>query len=205
MAKAKSTPSANKEIAVSESFTSFLVDELKDIYWAEKHLTKALPKMQKAATSGELAKAFADHLVVTNKQIGRLEQIFSILGQKAVAKKCDAMEGLVKEGASIIEDTPKGTYLRDVGLVIAAQKVEHYEIATYGGLAQLARVMGNEKIAALLKQTLIEEKDADDMLTEIAETGINESATLEGMKGPMKTAARGKTLTKKIIKKVAVV
>ena len=200
MAKVKAA-SSEKEISVSETFTNFFVDELKDIYWAEKHLTKALPKMQKAATSEQLAKAFADHLTVTNKQLTRLEQIFSILGHKAVAKKCDAMEGLVKEGSGIIEDTPKGSYLRDVGLVLSAQKIEHYEIATYGGLAQLARVMGNEKIAALLKETLVEEKDADDMLTEIAETGINESATLEGLKGPMKTAARGKTLTKKMIKK----
>lgn len=204
MAKVK-TASADKEISVSETFTNFFVGELKDIYWAEKHLTKALPKMQKAATSQQLAKAFADHLTVTNKQIARLEQIFSLLNHKPVAKKCDAMEGLVKEGSGIIEETAKGSYLRDVGLVLAAQKIEHYEIATYGGLAQLARVMGNERIASLLKQTLIEEKDADDMLTEIAETGINESATLEGIKGPMKTAARNKTLTKKIIKKVAVV
>lgn len=203
MAKTKSAAPAKKDIAVSEKFKSFFVDELKDIYWAEKHLTKALPKMQKAATSKELAKSFADHLVVTNKQIARLEQIFSLLGQKAVAKKCDAMEGLVKEGAGIIEDTDKGTYMRDVGLVLAAQKIEHYEIATYGGLAQLARVMGNEKIAGMLKDTLIEEKDADDMLTKLAESGINEAATMEGMKGETRQAARGKTLSKKVTKKVS--
>jgi ferritin-like metal-binding protein YciE len=203
MAKSKPAGAATKDIAVSDAFKSFFVDELKDIYWAEKHLTKALPKMQKAATSKELAKSFADHLVVTNKQVNRLEQIFTLLDQKAVAKKCEAMAGLVKEGAGIIEDTDKGTYMRDVGLVLAAQKIEHYEIATYGGLAQLARVMGNEKVAALLKETLIEEKNADDMLTELAESGINEAATMEGMKGEMKTAARGKTLSKKVTKKVA--
>lgn len=205
MAKLKQAGSAKRDIAVSEQFISFFVDELKDIYWAEKHLTKALPKMQKAATSKELAQSFADHLKVTNQQITRLEEIFRLLGHKAVAKKCDAMAGLVEEANGIIEETDKGTYLRDVGLVLAAQKVEHYEIATYGGLAQLARVMGNEKIAGLLKTTLIEEKDADDLLTELAESGINEAATMEGMKGTAKSQARGKTLSKKVTKRVETV
>ena len=198
MAKAKQN-NAPAPSSVNGAFKEFFVEELKDIYWAEKHLTKALPKMQKAATSQELAKSFADHLTVTNNQITRLERIFEILGQKAAAKKCEAMEGIVKEGAGIIEDTEKGSFIRDVGLVLAAQKVEHYEIATYGGLAQLARVMGNEEIAALLKQTLIEEKDADDTLTKLAESGINEAASLEGVGTK---AGNVETMTKKATRKV---
>src|SRR5579863_6444331 len=109
----------------------FFVDELKDIYWAEKHLVKTLPKMQKAATSDELKNAFGDHLEATKGHVTRLEQAFEMLGEKAQAKKCEAMEGITKEGESIIEDTEEGTATRDVGLVLAAQKVEHYEISTY--------------------------------------------------------------------------
>lgn len=174
---------ASVDTYVSKSFKDFFVEELKDIYWAEKHLTKALPKMQKAATSQELSAAFADHLEVTKQQVNRLEQVFELLGEKAVAKKCDAMAGLVEEANGIIEDTEKGTHIRDVGLVLAAQKVEHYEIATYGGLAQLAKVMGNEEIKSLLGTTLDEEKESDELLTRLAEAGINEAASMERMDG----------------------
>ncbi|CAN5225018.1 ferritin-like domain-containing protein [soil metagenome] len=125
------------------------LDSIKDIYWAEKHLSKALPKMEKGATSEELQNAFADHTVATQEHISRLEQVFELMGEKAQAKKCDAMEGLVKEGQSIMEDTEEGTATRDVGLILAAQKVEHYEIATYGGLAQLATTLGLDEITAL--------------------------------------------------------
>lgn len=167
--------SSNTEPALMELF----VDEIKDIYWAEKHLTKALPKMQKASTSEELANAFAEHLEVTKTHVGRLEQVFELLGKKAQAKKCDAMEGLVKEGEGIIEDTDDGTATRDVGLILAAQKVEHYEIATYGGLTQLAKTLGLEDVAELLGQTLAEEKEADETLTNIAENDINYEAASE--------------------------
>lgn len=157
----------------------FFSDSLKDIYWAEKHLTKALPKMQKAATTEELKQAIGDHLVQTEEHVGRLEEVFGLLEMKPQAKKCEAMEGLVKEGESIIEETEKGTMTRDVGIIMAAQKVEHYEIATYGGLAQLATVLGEEEIADLLNQTLEEEKQTDAHLTEIAENNVNWEAEQE--------------------------
>ncbi len=155
------------------------LDELRDIYWAEKHLVKALPKMQKAATSEELATAFEDHLAVTQEQVARLEQVFELLGEKPRGKKCEAMEGLVKEAQSVIEDTEAGTSTRDVGLIIGAQKIEHYEIASYGGLAQVAKTLGMEEIGNLLGETLEEEKETDQLLTTLAENNINESATQE--------------------------
>lgn len=152
------------------------IEELRDIYWAEKHLTKALPKMQKAATSEELANAFEQHLAVTEEQIGRVEEVFDMLGLPARAKKCEAMEGLVKEAQEIISELPKGTSVRDAGLIIAAQKVEHYEIAAYGSLVQLAKTMGENEAADLLQMTLDEEKETDQLLTELAVSGINISA-----------------------------
>jgi ferritin-like metal-binding protein YciE len=155
------------------------LDELRDIYWAEKHLVKALPKMEKAASSEELANAFSEHLAVTQEQVSRLEQVFELLGEKARGKKCEAMEGLVKEAESVIEDTEEGTSTRDVALIIAAQKVEHYEIAAYGGLATLARTMGKNEIKDLLGQTLDEEKETDELLTQLAENNINQSANQE--------------------------
>ncbi len=158
---------------------TFFVDELKDIYWAEKHLVKALPKMKKAATSSELAAAIADHLEVTKTHVSRLEKVFELLGEKAQAKKCDAMDGLTKEADSIVEDTESGTATRDVGIILAAQKVEHYEIATYGGLTQLAKTLSLGKVADLLGQTLEEEKEADETLTGIAENDINYEASGE--------------------------
>ena len=157
----------------------FFADELKDIYWAEKHLVKTLPKMQKAATSAELKQAFGDHLEATKGHVERLEQVFGLLGKKPQAKKCDAMEGITKEGESIIEDTEKGTATRDVGLVLAGQKVEHYEISTYGGLTQLARTLGKDDVADILAQTLAEEKEADQLLTTVAENNINYEASQE--------------------------
>jgi ferritin-like metal-binding protein YciE len=157
----------------------FFNDELKDIYWAEKHLVKTLPKMAKAATSGDLKAAFTEHLEVTKGHVSRLEEIFGLLGQKPQAKKCEAIEGITKEGESIIEDTEAGTATRDVGLILAGQKAEHYEIATYGGLAQLARTLGYEDVAGILASTLAEEKEADQSLTELAESTVNEQASEE--------------------------
>ncbi|MCP0621792.1 ferritin-like domain-containing protein, partial [Salmonella enterica subsp. enterica serovar Kentucky] len=147
----------------------FFVDALKDIYWAEKALTKALPRMSKAATSKELKKAFDQHLEVTKKQIDRLDQVFEKMGKKAQGKKCEAMEGLVKESETIIQETEEDTLTRDAALIIAAQKVEHYEIASYGGLVQLAKTMGKKDIASILESTLKEEKQADELLTKVAE------------------------------------
>jgi len=157
----------------------YFMEELKDIYWAEKHLVKALPKFQKAATSEELAGAFEDHLAVTEDQVIRLERVFELLGEKPRGKKCEAMAGLVEEGEKIITDTEEGSSTRDVALIIAAQKVEHYEIATYGGLATLAKTIGNEEIGNILGEILEEEKETDELLTQIAENNINLSAVAE--------------------------
>ncbi|HLO82486.1 MAG TPA: ferritin-like domain-containing protein [Chitinophagaceae bacterium] len=157
------------QTALSELFT----EQVKDIYWAEKHLTKALPKMMKAASSANLQEAFATHYEQTREHVVRLEQVFDLLGKKVQAKKCDAMEGLVQEGEGVIEDTVEGTATRDVGLILAAQKAEHYEISTYGGLAQLARTLGRDDIAGILEQTLAEEKETNEILTTIAEDNIN--------------------------------
>ena len=157
----------------------FMHDSLKDIYWAEKHLTKAIPKMIKAATNETLISALEEHLEVTEEHVSRLEEVFELFGKKAQAKKCEAMEGLTKEAESIIEETEEGTSTRDVGIIMAAQKVEHYEIATYGGLTQLAKTMGLMEIANLLGQTLEEEKEADEGLTSIAENNINLQAEEE--------------------------
>ena len=155
------------------------LDSLKDIYYAEKALVKALPKLKKAATSEELKMAFEDHLGVTKEQVTRLEQVFELIGKRASAKKCEAIEGLIKESESIIEDTDEGTSTRDVGLILAGQKVEHYEIATYGGLKQLAKTLGRTDLSDLFEQTLNEEKEADQLLTSIAEGHINIEATQE--------------------------
>lgn len=155
------------------------LEELRDIYWAEKHLTKALPRLQKAATSGELGSAFERHLAETEGQIGRIEQVFETLGVPAKAKKCEAMEGLVKEAQGLIDELPKGTKVRDAGLIIAAQKVEHYEIAAYGSLVQLAKTMGQNDVANVLAQTLEEEKNTDQILTQLAENNINVKAESE--------------------------
>lgn len=155
------------------------LDSIKDIYYAEKAITKALPKMKKAATSEQLANAFVDHLEMTKAQIARLEQVFELLEEKPKAKKCEAIEGLIKEAQSIMEDTDEGTSTRDVGLIMAAQKVEHYEIASYGGLRQLASTLGYTEVEALLQQTLDEEKQTDLLLTQIAENDINYEAAEE--------------------------
>jgi ferritin-like metal-binding protein YciE len=178
----KRTAQQSEEQAQSRDQTlleEYFVDEIRDIYWAEKHLTKALPKMEKAATSDELSTAFADHLQVTKEQVARLEQVFEMLGEKPRGKKCDGMEGIVKEAETIIEETEDGSSTRDVALIIAAQKVEHYEIAVYGGLTQLAKTLGKNDVAGILGEILEEEKEADELLTNLAEGGVNESATQE--------------------------
>ncbi len=172
---ARSVSSSDQSTLMEE----FFVDSLKDIYWAEKHLLKALPRLEKAATTKELKDSFVQHLEVTRGQITRLEQAFEIMGKKAQAKKCDAMDGLTKEAEGIIEDTEAGSMTRDVALIMAAQKVEHYEIATYGGLKQLAKTLGKTDVSDLMDQTLKEEKMADEMLTSIAENQINLEAASE--------------------------
>jgi ferritin-like metal-binding protein YciE len=162
-----------------QALRKLFVDEIKDIYWAEKALVKALSKMQKACTTEELCSAIANHQQETEGHVSRLEDVFALLDEPARGKKCEAMAGLLKEGTEIVEDTEDGTATRDVGIIMASQKVEHYEIATYGCLVQLAKTLGYEKIATILSQTLAEEKRADETLTEIAEKNINYQATEE--------------------------
>jgi ferritin-like metal-binding protein YciE len=152
------------------------IDSLKDIYWAEKQLTKTLPKMKKAATTDELKSAIEEHLTQTEGHVKRLEQVFDMCGKKVQAKKCDAMEGLIKEGDSIVEETQQGSMTRDAGIIMAAQKVEHYEIATYGSLVQIAKTLGMNDAAEVLHLTLDEEKQADEKLTEVAEWHVNQAA-----------------------------
>lgn len=153
-------------------------DELKDIYWAEKALTKALPKMAKNASSPELVEAIENHLTETEGQIAKVEQVFELLDKKAVAKKCEAMAGLIKEGEEIMKDTEKGPQ-RDAGIISAAQKVEHYEIASYGTLRTFAQTLGLDDAATLLEEILEEEKNADSTLTDIAVSTINVEALEE--------------------------
>lgn len=189
MATTKKKPGAQQNKSASGAakgntqLEKFFLDSVKDIYWAEKALTKALPKMQKAATTEQLQSAIGTHIKETQEQVSRLEEVFQLLGKKAQAKKCDAMEGLIKEGESIIEETEDGSMTRDVAIIMASQKVEHYEIATYGSLVQLARTMGNEEIAGILETTLEEEKETDEILTTIAVSDINWEAEQEGGNG----------------------
>lgn len=160
-------------------FREFFIDELKDIYWAEQHLAKALPKLEEASTSKQLSAAFQKHTKETEQQIKMVEQVFEMMGEKPEAKKCKAMEGLLKEADDIISDTEKDSYTRDAGLILAGQKVEHYEIATYGTLRILAGHMGEEKIKKVLSEILENEKETDVALTKVAENYINERASSE--------------------------
>lgn len=175
----RSAQTNRKQSAEDSRLKEFFIDELKDIYWAEQKLVKTLPKLQKAATSKELQDAFGSHLEETKGHVERLEKAFSLAGEKAKAKKCDAMEGITEEGSSVVDDTEKGTSTRDVALIMAGQKAEHYEIATYGGLIQIAKTLGLEGIAELLAKTLEEEKAADLKLTQIAVGNANVSAARE--------------------------
>lgn len=179
MATKTSKSSDQKMPDESSALREFFIDSLKDLYWAEKHLVKALPKMAKKATSEELRSALEKHLAETENQVIKLEQVFASIDEKATAKKCDAMEGLVKEAESIMSETDNGTMTRDVGIIAAAQKVEHYEIASYGTVRTLADVLGLPEAAELLNQILDEEKNADSLLTQIAEAYVNQSAMRE--------------------------
>jgi len=157
----------------------FFVDQLEDLLWAEKKLVKTLPKLQEAATSAELKDAFGNHLTQTQNHVTRLEQVFGLIGEDVDTTKCAAMAGIVDEGEDIIDETEEGTAQRDVGLIFAGQKAEHYEIATYGGMVTLAKTLGYNDAADLLSQTLEEEKEADNLLTQIAENNINYQASTE--------------------------
>ena len=163
----------------SAQLEKLFTDSLKDLYWAEKHLVKELPKMQKAATTQQLKDAIDEHTAQTEEHVARLEHVFEMMGKKVQAKKCDGMEGLLKEGQTVLEETEGGSMTRDAGIIMSAQKVEHYEIACYGSLITLAKTLGLSEVAELLVPTLLEEKETDLTLTERAETGINEEASEE--------------------------
>jgi ferritin-like metal-binding protein YciE len=158
-----------------ESLNELLAEELKDIYSAEKQLLRAMPKMAKKATSPELKTALQEHLEVTKRQIERLEQVFQSLGKPAKAKTCKAMQGLIEEATEIMEEDADDAVL-DAGIIAAAQKVEHYEIASYGTVRTWARLCGAEEAAGLLQETLDEEGEADQRLTQLAESIVNPEA-----------------------------
>lgn len=152
-----------------------LVHELKDLYSAETQLTKALPKMSKAASSEELKQAFSDHLAETETHVTRLEKIMTQLDESPRGKKCKAMEGLVAEGKETIQEDAEPA-IKDLALIVAAQKVEHYEIAGYGSARTLAELVGLDRIAAMIQETLDEEGQADQLLTQIAQQILVEDA-----------------------------
>lgn len=182
----------------TESLEQLLVEEIKDLYDAEKQLTKALPKMAKAATDAELKAGFLKHLDQTKGHVARLEEVFGHLGLKPKSKPCAAMKGLVEEGSETIQEDAEAPFL-DLMLIAAAQKVEHYEISGYGTARAIAEAMGNEEVAALLKETEDEEGDTDKKLTAIAERlmgevgGMEEEADDEEEEAPpMKTKGAGR-------------
>ena len=161
----------------AKSLQELFVEELRDMYDGEKQLTRALPKMAKAANADELREAFTAHLKETENQITRLDQVFRSIGETARGKKCDGIQGIVEEGKKAMEELD-GAVL-DAALIAGAQKVEHYEIASYGTLAYFAEVLGEGKAKELLAETLDEEKAADDKLTQIAKSRVNRDALLD--------------------------
>ena len=179
-----------------KTLDDLFLDEIRDLYDAEKQLTKALPKMAKGASSDELREAFESHLKETTNQVSRLEQIFEGLGVKGTGKKCAAMTGLIKEGEELMNQTD-GAAVRDAGLIAAAQKVEHYEMSGYGSARTHAQLLGHMEAVSLLEETLTEEKEADKKLNDIAEDMVNEDAANEyrGEEGttPRKSTSSGQS------------
>ena len=161
-----------------DSLQKLFVEQLRDVYNAENQLLKALPKMAKNASSDELRQAFEDHLEATKEHVERLEQVFKDLDEKPKGKTCQGMKGLVEEGSEILEQDGEESVL-DAGMIAAAQKIEHYEIATYGTLRTWANLLGQDDTAELLQQTLDEEGDTDKRLNELAEDIVNPEALSE--------------------------
>lgn len=164
-------PASNAAVGLRELF----VDSLKDIYWAENALIDALPKMAANATEPSLVSVIKEHHVVTQNQLSRLKKVFELLGEKVEGKKCEAMAGLLKEGTRILQETIPGA-VRDSGIIAASQKIEHYEIATYGTLVALAKALGENDCSKLLSQSLAEEKESDCILSNIALNAVNSLA-----------------------------
>jgi ferritin-like metal-binding protein YciE len=166
-----------EEIMKLDSLQTLYVEELRDIYNAENQLLKALPKMAKQASAPELKQAFKEHLEQTEEHVERLEEIFEKLDKKPTGKTCKAMKGLIEEGSEIMEEEGEDSVL-DAGMIAAAQKVEHYEIASYGTVRAFANMLGEEDAADLLQQTLDEEGETDKRLSELAEEIVNVEATV---------------------------
>ena len=173
------TTTMQNPTAFDSKLKEFFIEQLQDIYWAEKKLVKTLPKLSEAATTTQLKNAIDSHLTETEAHVTRLEDVFELIGEEAESKKCHAMAGIVEEGEDLIDETDTDTCQRDVALIFACQKAEHYEIATYGGLVTLANTLGYSEAANILSQTLAEEKAADLKLTDIAENDINYRASQE--------------------------
>jgi ferritin-like metal-binding protein YciE len=161
-----------------EALQKLLMHELCDLYDAEQQIVKALPKLIQNATSPELKEALQEHLDVTQKQVQRLDDAFTALGEKREQQKCKGMAGLIAEGDDLLEEDFEDS-TKDAGIIGAAQRVEHYEIAAYGTARTLAQTLGNNEVADLLEETLDEEKEADHLLTQIAESSINTEAASE--------------------------
>jgi ferritin-like metal-binding protein YciE len=174
----RSQSNGNDSSTAEMAFKKLFEDGLKDIYWVEKTLTKAIPKMIKKASSEELISALEEHLEVTKRQVEGVEKVFDFIGKKPTAKKCVAMEGILQEGEEGMQETEG--MVRDAGIICSAQKVEHYEIASYGSLCAFANTLGMTDAANILKQILEEEKEADEKLTEVAESSVNMEALLAG-------------------------
>lgn len=175
----KRNGSTQKPALANSKLHNFFIDSLQDIYYAEKHLVDALETLREKATTESLKAAFHEHRTVTIGQVARLERVFANIGEQPQTRTCQAIRGIIKEADSIIHETDNDTITRDAALIMAAQKAEHYEIATYGSLVQIAKVLDLPAAVTLLQETLEEEKAADMALTDIAESFINEMASEE--------------------------
>lgn len=183
--QSKSKSSANKSKSakfnpeLEGDLKKFFVEELKDIYFAEHEVLKGLKKMESVVTSPSLKESIQTHYKETQIQIKRLEKVFGMVDEKPAMKKCEGILGILEEGKGVLEDTKIGSMVRDAAIIISLQKVEHYEIATYGSLAELARTMGLDEVAEILEETLDEEKTSDVTLTVLAVESVNEEASEE--------------------------
>jgi ferritin-like metal-binding protein YciE len=191
----------------AHSLKELFIEELRDLYDAENQLTKALPKMAEGSSSPELREAFEEHLEQTRNHVSRLEKVFAGLGEKLKAEKCKGMEGLIKEGSELLKEDDFDSEVKDAAIIGAAQKVEHYEIAGYGTVRTFAELLGEDEAVSLLEETLEEEKETDQKLTELADQ-INveasevedaESEDIEGeeLEADQQTAKRGRTSRKR--------
>ena len=186
----------------AHSLRELFIEELRDLYDAENQLTKALPKMAENSSSSELRQAFEEHLEQTRNHVSRLEKIFADLGEKAKAEKCKGMEGLIKEGSDLLKEDDFDPEVKDAAIIGAAQRVEHYEIAGYGTVRTFAELLGEDEAVSLLEETLDEEKEADQKLTELAEqinldASEGEDVEEKEIEAGEQTPKRGRTVRKR--------